>query len=130
MSSLKRNCANVFASSVFPTPVGPRNIKDIRNIKEELEGLKVEAEQAELESNLSRAAEIRYGKIPELQKALVHKESRLKKLQSSRRMLKEEITEEDIAGVVARWTGIPVHKMLEGEREKLQRMSEELTKEF
>ena len=104
------------------------NIKDIRNIKEELEGLKVEAEQAELESNLSRAAEIRYGKIPELQKALAHKESRLKKLQSSRRMLKEEITEEDIAGVVARWTGIPVHKMLEGEREKLQRMSEELTK--
>lgn len=104
------------------------SIRDIRNIKEELESLRVEAEQAELEPNLARAAEIRYGKIPELQKALSGKEARLKKLQSNRRMLKEEITEEDVASVVARWTGIPVHKMLEEEREKLQRMEDALNK--
>jgi len=101
---------------------------DIRTIKTELESLRFEAENAEAQADLGRAAEIRYGKIPVKQKELEKKMDRLKKLQKSRRVLKEEINEEDIAEVVARWTGIPVSRMLEEEREKLQRMEFELQK--
>lgn len=105
-----------------------RNIvMEIRQIKKDLETLRVDAENAEMQSDLSKAAEIRYGKIPTLKKELDTKLARLKKLQKSRRILKEEITEEDIASVVARWTGIPVSKMLEEEREKLGKMEEELS---
>lgn len=100
----------------------------IRSIKKELETLRIEAENAEMKSDLSRAAEIRYGEIPELKKELENKLIRLKKLQKSRRILKEEITAEDIAEVVARWTGIPVFKMLEEERAKLEKMEDELKK--
>lgn len=103
-------------------------VVDIRSIKKELEVLRVEAENAEMRSDLARAAEIRYGKIPLLKKDLEGKLERLKKLQKSRRILKEEITAEDIAEVVARWTGIPLTKMLEEEREKLERMEAELKK--
>jgi ATP-dependent Clp protease ATP-binding subunit ClpB len=103
-------------------------VTEIRAIKKDLDALRIEAEQAEMRADLARAAEIRYGKIPTLTKDLDSKLSRLKKLQKSRRILKEEITSEDIAEVVARWTGIPLSKMLEEEREKLARMEEELTK--
>ena len=104
-----------------------RNIvMEIRTIKKDLESLRVEAENAEMSSDLSLAAEIRYGKIPTLKKELDNKLIRLKKLQKSRRILKEEITEEDIAEVVARWTGIPVSKMLEEERDKLEKMEDQL----
>ncbi|MCX6753088.1 MAG: AAA family ATPase [Candidatus Nomurabacteria bacterium] len=101
---------------------------EIRSIKKELETLRLDAENAEMRANLSLAAEIRYGKIPELKKELETKLLRLKKLQKSRRILKEEITAEDIAEVVARWTGIPLTKMMEEERAKLARMEEELAK--
>lgn len=101
-------------------------ISDIKRIKKELETLRVEAEMAEARSDLSKAAEIRYGKLPALEKDLDAKNKRLKKLQSSRRILKEEITAEDIAAVVSRWTGIPVSRMLESEASKLTRMEEEL----
>lgn len=104
------------------------NISLVRAIKKELESLRVQAEQAELTGDLSMAAEIRYGRIPEREKELRSQESRLKRLQKSRRILKEEINEEDIAGVVSRWTGIPVNKMLEEEAEKLGRMEDELKK--
>ncbi|PIP69133.1 type VI secretion system ATPase TssH [Candidatus Nomurabacteria bacterium CG_4_9_14_0_2_um_filter_32_10] len=100
----------------------------IRLIKKELDSLRLLAEDAEMRSDLSLAAEIRYGKIPILKKELEVKLSRLKKLQKSRRILKEEVTEEDIAEVVARWTGIPLTKMLEEDRAKLQRIEEELKK--
>ena len=103
-------------------------IQEIRNIKERLETERIAAEQAELKTDLAKAAEIRYGKIPELKKELLQKESKLRRLQNSRRILKEEITEEDIASVVSKWTGIPVFKMIEGEAEKLQRMEDELRK--
>ncbi|OGJ07344.1 ATP-dependent chaperone ClpB, partial [Candidatus Nomurabacteria bacterium RIFCSPLOWO2_02_FULL_44_12] len=103
-------------------------VVEIRAIKKELETLRLEAENAEMKADLSRAAEIRYGKIPALKKDLDTKLARLKKLQKSRRILKEEITAEDIAEVVARWTGIPLAKMLEEERAKLERMEEELKK--
>ena len=101
---------------------------DIRKIRKELETFRFEAENAEMQADLGRAAEIRYGKIPLLQTDLEKKTVRLKGLQKNRRVLKEEITEEDIAGVVSRWTGIPLSKMLEGEREKLGRMEAELAK--
>jgi ATP-dependent Clp protease ATP-binding subunit ClpB len=101
---------------------------EIRAIKKELDSLRVQAEDAEMKSDLSRAAEIRYGKIPILKKDLDTKLLRLKKLQKSRKILKEEVTGEDIAEVVARWTGIPLTKMLEEDRAKLERMEEELKK--
>lgn len=101
---------------------------EIRTIKKDLESLRIEAENAEIRSDLSLAAEIRYGKIPLLKKELETKLLRLKKLQKSRRILKEEITAEDIAEVVSRWTGIPLTKMLEEEREKLEKMELELHK--
>jgi len=101
---------------------------EIRAIKKELETIRLEAEDAEMKSDLSKAAEIRYGKIPALKKELEIKLGKLKKLQKSRRILKEEITAEDIAEVVARWTGIPLTKMLEEERAKLETMEVELKK--
>ncbi len=103
-------------------------VSEIRKIKKDLETLRLEAEGAEMRADLSKAAEIRYGSIPALKKELEAKLSRLKKLQKSRRILKEEITAEDIAEVVARWTGIPVSKMLEEEMKKLERMEDELKK--
>ncbi len=103
-------------------------VTEIRALKKDFETLKLEADNAELRVDLTKAAEIRYGKIPTLQKELDQKLVRLKKLQRSRRILKEEITTEDIAEVVARWTGIPLTKMLEEEREKLERMEQELKK--
>lgn len=101
-------------------------VTEIRDLKKELETLKIEADNAELRVDLTKAAEIRYGRIPTLQKDLDTKLNRLKKLQRSRRILKEEITAEDIAEVVARWTGIPLARMLEEEREKLERMEDSL----
>jgi len=103
-------------------------VVEIRAIKKELETVRLEAENAEARADLSRAAEIRYGKIPLLKKDLETKLLRLKKLQKSRRILKEEINAEDIAEVVARWTGIPLTKMLEEERVKLEKMEAELNK--
>ncbi|MEI6494600.1 MAG: AAA family ATPase [bacterium] len=103
-------------------------IAEIRETKGKLEILKQDAVQAELKSDLALAAEIRYGKIPEAEKAIKTKEVRLKKLQGKRRILKEEVAAEDIASVVSRWTGIPVFRMLEEEAEKLQKMEEILGK--
>ncbi len=101
-------------------------LSDIKEIKKELESLRGEAENAEASADLVRAAEIRYGQIPNLEKDLEVKNKRLQKLQKSRRILKEEITEEDIAEVVSQWTNVPVSRMLEEEAEKLSRMEEHL----
>lgn len=101
-------------------------VVDIRAIKKNLETARLEAETAEMKADLTVAAEIRYGRIPALEKDLIAKTARLKKLQSSRRILKEEVMEQDIAEVVARWTGIPVTKMLEEEAGKLARMEADL----
>ncbi len=103
-------------------------IGEIRQSKAELEKLRLEVGQAELKADLSRAAEILYGRIPEIQKALKVKELKLKKLQSARKILKEEVGDEEVAKVVSRWTGIPVTKMLEEETDKLVRMEEALKK--
>jgi ATP-dependent Clp protease ATP-binding subunit ClpB len=99
---------------------------DIKSFKKDLETLRLEAESAEVRADLGKAAEIRYGKIPQLERDMDTKMKRLKKLQSSRRILREEITEQDVADVVSKWTGIPVSRMLESEAEKLNRMEEVL----
>ena len=101
-------------------------IKTIRSSKEEIDNLKAEAERYEREGDLSKVAEIRYGKIPELEKTIEGKNTELKKVQENKQMLKEEVDADDIAEIVSRWTGIPVSKMLEGEREKLLKMEENL----
>jgi len=98
----------------------------MRELKKELEELRVEASNAEAMADLTRAAEIRYDTIPAVEKELEIKTARLKKLQRTRRLLKEEITEEDIAAVVSQWTGIPVARMMEEEAKKLARMEDEL----
>ena len=102
-------------------------LQDIRGLKAELDRLRVLADNAEATADLGTAAEIRYGRMPHLQKELETKTKRLKTLQKSRRILHEEVTEHEIAGVVSRWTGIPVAKMIEEEAAKLARMEEDLT---
>jgi len=103
-------------------------LSEIKSAKKNLEKLRLEAEHAEVHADLVRAAEIRYSKLPDLEKDLETKTKKLKKLQRSRRILKEEITDEDIAGVVSRWTNIPVSRMLEEEAQKLGRMEDEMKK--
>lgn len=99
-------------------------VSEMKSVKKEIDDLKIQAEKAESQADLTLVAEIRYGKIPALEKELDQRTKRLKKLQSFRRILKEEITETDIAEVVSRWTGVPVSKMLEAEAEKLNRMED------
>lgn len=99
-------------------------ISSIRECKKEMDSLRAEADIAETNSDLGKVAEIRYGKIPSLDKMISQKEKKLKKIQSQNPILKEEITEEDIAKVVSRWTGIPVARMLEEEMLKLSRMED------
>jgi len=101
-------------------------LESIRSMKTQMGELKQQAEAAEIAADLGTAAEIRYGNIPELQKELEAKMKRMKTLQKSRRILKEEVTESDIAKVVSRWTGIPVSRMLEEEAQKLGRMEDAL----
>ena len=101
-------------------------LTEIRRAKGELESARIEADAAEAIADFTKTAELRYGKIPLLEKGIETATKRLKKLQQTRRVLKEEITEEDIAAVVSRWTGVPVSRMLEEEAEKLSRMDSEL----
>lgn len=103
-------------------------IKKIRQIKEEIENLRIEESQAERDGKLQKVAEIRYGKIPEMEDILVKEKEALVKVQGSKRMLKEEVDSEEIASVVSKWTGIPVSKMLQGEKEKLIQMEKNLGK--
>ncbi|MGW8324921.1 MAG: ATP-dependent chaperone ClpB, partial [Desulfobacterales bacterium] len=101
-------------------------IQTIRTIKEQQEQLGIEEQQAEREGDLARVAEIRYGKSSDLKARLNEANEKLAQLQKKSKMLKEEVDDEDIAEVLSRWTGIPVSKMLEGEREKLVHMEDRL----
>jgi ATP-dependent Clp protease ATP-binding subunit ClpB len=103
-------------------------ISRIREISQDLERLRQESDVAEREADYSKVAEIRYGRIPTLTDSMSEENKRLKKLQTSRQMLKEEVGEEEIARVVQRWTGIPVERMLQEEAEKLSQMEEVLNK--
>lgn len=102
-------------------------IERIRGSKEQVEALKVQAEQFERAGDYGKVAEIRYGKMTELQKGFEADQAKLAELQLAGRTLKEEVTEEDVAEVVARWTGVPVSKMLEGEVQKLVKMEDRLS---
>jgi ATP-dependent Clp protease ATP-binding subunit ClpB len=101
-------------------------IDAIRALKAEIEQAKGDAERAERDGDLSRAAELRYGRLVELESDLSASNAALAELQSERKFLKEEVDEEDVAEVVSRWTGIPVAKLMEGEIEKLVHMEEGL----
>lgn len=101
-------------------------IDKIRSNKEKLEDLRLEAEKLERTGDYGRVAEIRYGKMVEFQKEIERDSARLSEIQGQGRMLKEEVDEEDVAHVVAKWTGIPVSKMLESELQKLIKMEDRL----
>jgi ATP-dependent Clp protease ATP-binding subunit ClpB len=101
-------------------------ITAIRSLKEELEGVRGEAERFERDGDLAKAAEIRYGRVPDLERRIDDATKRLAELQSDQKMLKEEVDEEDVAEVVSRWTGIPVSRLMEGEVSKLVRMEDVL----
>jgi len=103
-------------------------IQSIRSLKEQIDLAHVEEQQAEREGNYARVAEIRYGRIQELDRQLTDANARLEELQQNERMLKEQVDEEDVAKIVAKWTGIPLTKMLESEIQKLVRMEELLAK--
>ncbi|GIU84695.1 MAG: chaperone protein ClpB [Acidimicrobiales bacterium] len=100
-------------------------IDRIRSLKEQLEALRTELDR---ETDLERAAELRYGRIPALEKEVESASHELEKLQAERKMLKEEVDEEDIAEIVSKWTGIPVSRLMEGEKEKLVHLEEHLHK--
>ena len=101
-------------------------ISQIRKIKEEIDRAKMDAERAELEGNLEQVSEIRYGKLIELGQQLEEANQKLAEIQKDRKMLKEEVDEEDIAEVLSKWVHIPVSKMLEGEMEKFVHMEERI----
>lgn len=103
-------------------------VDSIQNIKSEIEGFKVEADRAERNGDYGKVAEIRYGKIQEAEKELERLQLELEENQKESSLIKEEVTYEDIADVVAKWTGVPVTKMIQTEREKLLRLEDELHK--
>ncbi|MBQ1909386.1 MAG: ATP-dependent chaperone ClpB [Bacteroidaceae bacterium] len=101
-------------------------VNRIQQNKQQIEQLKFEAERAEREGNYGRVAEIRYGKLKELEDEIARIQEQLREAQGASAMVKEEVTADDIADVVSRWTGIPVSKMMQSEREKLLHLEEEL----
>lgn len=101
-------------------------IQSIRNLKEQIEAAKQSATEAERIGDLGKVAEIRYGRITQIEKQLADANDQLQKVQESGKMLKEEVEAEDIAEIVGRWTGIPVQRMLESERSKLLKMEERI----
>ncbi|MDD5490078.1 MAG: ATP-dependent chaperone ClpB [Candidatus Moranbacteria bacterium] len=103
-------------------------ITGIRNYKKEIDQLKKESEEAERAAELQKVAEIRYGKIPELEEKIKEAQKKLDSKQKTAPILKEEVTEDDIAAIVSRWTGIPVFRMMESEASKLIKMEESLAK--
>src|SRR5579872_1375155 len=103
-----------------------QGVQKLRGLREQLEQVKIEIEKAERQYDLNKAAELKYGKLTELERKLKTEEQRLAEKQSTKRLLKEEVDEEDIAEVVSRWTGVPVSKLLEGEMRKLLHLEEEL----
>jgi ATP-dependent Clp protease ATP-binding subunit ClpB len=129
LASLEEELANLQEESDVLTARWQQEmeaITQIRETKAEIEDLKAEAERAEREGNLERAAELRYGRLRELEVRLTQQEQALGELQKEGLMLKEEVDEEDVAEVVSRWTGIPVSRLMEGEIEKLVRLEEHL----
>ena len=129
LKSLRMDLANLKEerNEIFTKWKSEKDVVDnIQNIKQEIEDFKSEAEQAERNGDYGKVAEIRYGKIKETQERLDILQLQLAKNQSGTSLIKEEVTREDIAEIVAKWTGVPVMKMLQGEREKLLKLEDEL----
>jgi len=103
-------------------------IEAMNKLKEEVDALKIEEQSAERRGELERVAEIRYGRLIEIQKEIEKKAGQLSEVQKDKKMLKEEVDEEDVAHIVSKWTGIPVSKMLEGDLERLIKMEANLAK--
>jgi ATP-dependent Clp protease ATP-binding subunit ClpB len=122
LANLKEERNEIFAKWKSEKDV----VDTIQNVKLEIEDFKQEAERAEREGDYGKVAEIRYGKIKEAQERLDILQTQLIENQSGTSLIKEEVTREDIAEVVAKWTGVPVMKMLQGEREKLLKLEDEL----
>jgi ATP-dependent Clp protease ATP-binding subunit ClpB len=99
-------------------------IRKVQALREEIEQIRLEAEAAERAYDLNKAAELRHGKLPELERRLAAEQDRLAGKQGEHRLLREVVTDDEIAGIVARWTGIPVSRLVEGERQKLLRLDE------
>jgi ATP-dependent Clp protease ATP-binding subunit ClpB len=104
------------------------HIDRIRKIGSDIEAARTDAERAERDGDLERAAELRYGRLVELASSMAEENTKLAEIQRDRKMLKEEVDEEDVAEVVSTWTGIPVSRLMEGEMQKLVRMEDELHK--
>ncbi|MDR2067144.1 MAG: ATP-dependent chaperone ClpB [Endomicrobium sp.] len=102
------------------------SISQIRHLKEKIENIKIEEQKAERNGELNLVAEIRYGKIPNMQKQLEEENKKLLELQKEKKMLKEEVDEDDIAQVVSKWTGVPVSRMMQSEVQKLLKMETNL----
>jgi len=101
-------------------------IQASRQLKEEIERVRTQIEQAQRTGEYARASELQYGRLPDLESRIKEQEARLAELQRAKRMLKEDVDEEDIAAVVSRWTGVPVSRLMEGEVQKLLKMEERL----
>ncbi len=101
-------------------------ITEIKNLKKEMDQVSFQIEVAHREADLQKVAELKYGKIPELKKQLAEAERKLQNLQQKNSILKEEVTEEDVASVVSKWTGIPVLRLVEAEAKKLEKMEQEM----
>lgn len=99
------------------------SISGLQALRQEIEGVRQEIQKAELEYDLNKAAELKHGKLPQLQGQLEEMERSLSEKQGSNKLLREEVTESEISEIVSRWTGIPVSKLIEGEREKLLRLA-------
>ncbi|MDD5738580.1 MAG: AAA family ATPase [Candidatus Pacebacteria bacterium] len=101
-------------------------ITEIKELKKEMDQVSFQVEVAHRETDLQKVAELKYGKIPELKKRMTEAEKKLQNIQQNNSILKEEVTEEDVAMVVSRWTGIPVNRLIEAEARKLEKMEQEL----
>ncbi len=101
-------------------------IKKVQALREQIEKVRQEIEVAEREYNLNRAAELKHGRLPDLEKQLREQEAKINDDQGGPRLLREEVTEEEIADIISRWTGIPVTRLVEGEREKLLKLDQVL----
>jgi ATP-dependent Clp protease ATP-binding subunit ClpB len=123
LSDLKEQSASLKAQWQSEKKV----IDELRKLQEQIETAKVDLEQAQRRGDLARASEIQYGRLPDLTRKLSEHNQRLAELQKSQQILKEEVTEQDIAEVVSSWTGIPVSRLQESEREKLVHMEERLS---
>ncbi len=131
MQSLEEELANLSSErdALKAKWQSEREVVDkIQNFKEEIDNLKLEADQAERAGDFGKVAELRYGRIKETERELEETKAELLKMQADSKMIKEEVDAEEIAEVVSKWTGIPVNKMIESEREKLLKLEDQLSK--